>query len=73
MKLLKIADRAYKIEIAKTAVNNKKLRINLNSPFRTVTIEYNTKGILKAIEADVIFLLPATPLRFIALKLLASS
>ena len=73
MKLLKIADRAYKIEIEKTAVNNKKLKINLNSPFRMVTIEQSTKGTLKAIEAAVIFLFPATPLRSKGLKILPSS
>ena len=73
IKLLKIADRAYKIEIAKTAVNNRKLKINLKRRFRTVTIEYKTKGTLNAIEAAVIFLLPATPLRLIEIKVLFSN
>ena len=73
IKLLKIADRAYKIEIAKTAVNNRKLKINLKRRFRTVTIEYKTKGTLNAIEAAVIFLLPATPLRLFEIKVLFSN
>ena len=73
IKLLKIADRAYKMEIAKTAVNKRKLRINLKKLFRTVTIEYKTKGTLNAIEAAVIFLLPATPLRLVEIKVLFSN
>ena len=73
IKLLKIAERAYKMEIAKTAVNNRKLKINLKRRFRTVTIEYKTKGTLNAIEAAVIFLLPATPLRLVEIKVLFSN
>tara|TARA_B110000240_G_scaffold17839_1_gene18199 strand:+ start:79 stop:312 length:234 start_codon:yes stop_codon:yes gene_type:complete len=73
IKLLKIADRAYKMEIAKTVVKSRKLRISLKSPFLTVTIEYRRKGTLNAMDAAVMFLFPATPFKFIALKSLVSS
>ena len=73
IKLLKIADRAYKMEIAKTAANKRKLKISLKRCFRTVIIEYKTKGTLNAIEAAVIFLFPATPLRLIEIKVLFSN
>ena len=68
MKLLSIAARAYKTEIANKEAKRRMLKIILKDRFPIVTIEYNTKGTLKAMDAAVMFLLPATPLREIASK-----
>ena len=56
------------MEIENKANKSKLLRRNFNNRLFTVTMEYKTKGILNAIEAAVIFLFPATPLRLIALN-----
>ena len=73
MKLLKIAALASSTEIANKEPKRMMLKMILRERFPIVTIEYNTKGTLKAMDAAVMFLLPATPLRDIALKLFASN
>ena len=65
---LKIAARAYKMDTAKVAENNIINKIAFTNFLEEVINEYNTNGILKAIEAEVIFLFPATPFKFIEAK-----
>ena len=65
---LKIAARAYKMDIAKVAKNNMINKIVFTNFLEAEINENNTNGILKAIEAEVMFLFPATPFKFIAVK-----
>ena len=68
-----MAARAERIEIENNAVKRTRLKIIFSGTLFIVTIEYRRKGTLNAIEAAVMFLLPATPLRDIASKVRASS
>ena len=68
MEELKIAARASRIDTAKAAKNNMVNKIAFIIFLEAVIKEYSTNGILKAIEAEVIFLFPATPFKFIETK-----
>jgi len=65
---LRIAARAYKMDTAKAAKNKMMNKIAFTSFLEAVIKEYSTNGILKAIEAEVMFLFPATPFKFIGTK-----
>ena len=73
IKLLRIAARASSIDTEKSEDKRIILKTILNNPLLTVTIEYKRKGTLKAIDAAVMFLLPATPFKLKELKEFPSS
>ena len=73
IKLLRIAARASSIDTEKSEHKRIILKTILNNPLLTLTIEYKRKGTLKAIDAAVMFLLPATPFKLKELKEFPSS